>query len=501
MKLTVIENKKYLRVVESTEMEIEQMKFSLKKRIRGWFFNPLVKKKLWDGYINFYKDGLIPVGLWHEVYNIGECFSFPVEIDNINTVFDETLDEEDFRSWCENFFADNPKFKPRDYQIDSALDIMKYKVCTSEIATSAGKTLISFMVYAYLKEKGILKRMMVIVPNTTLVMQMRDDWEEYANGKIAMKMRQVYGGSKDNDPSVDIIVGTFQSLTKKRNEYFKGTNVVFVDECHQTGTVSIKNILKKCIDAEYRFGMSGTVKNDNSADFFVIESYLGPVVTTISPKFLFKEGYATPVKFRMIVLEYPNDDIKKKLYELRKAKDLEKSTVFALEKTLVVKSRLRFKIVTDLISKTTKNSMVLFSNVKDKYGKNIYEWLKENTEKTVFYVDGQTSKEHRDFYKKEMESGNDKIIVASFTTFSTGISIKNVHNIFFVESFKSETIIKQSIGRGMRQLKNKNEFTVIDIVDDMSYGNHSNYLYKHGKERLKFYREYTSDIIVKRVKI
>lgn len=144
---------------------------------------------------------------------------------------DDSFDEEDFRSWSEEFFADHPKYKPRDYQLESAIAIMKYRLSTSEIATSGGKTLIVFMVYAYLKSKGLINRMVYVVPNTTLLMQMKDDWEDYNNGKVQMKIRQVYGGSKDNDPTADVVVGTYQSLTKKTLDYFKGVNVVFIDEC------------------------------------------------------------------------------------------------------------------------------------------------------------------------------------------------------------------------------------------------------------------------------
>jgi hypothetical protein len=231
MRLVVSEDKKFLRIVEAEEMEMEQVSFSLKKRIRGWFFNPIVKKKLWDGYVHFCKNNFIPIGLWGEVIRLGETYSFPVEIEGIDRIIDVDFDESDFRKWVEDFFSDHPKLKPRDYQIESAAAVIKHRLSTSEIATSAGKTLITFLVYGYLKSRGKLRKMVAIVPNTSLVMQMKDDWEDYNNGKLDMNMRQVYGGAKDNDPKADVIVGTFQSLTKKTLDYYKGVDVVFVDEC------------------------------------------------------------------------------------------------------------------------------------------------------------------------------------------------------------------------------------------------------------------------------
>jgi superfamily II DNA or RNA helicase len=278
-------------------------------------------------------------------------------------------------------------------------------------------------------------------------------------------------------------------------------NDIVVSNCHQTQTTSIKNIIGKCKDSEYRFGLSGTVQEDNSADFSTIVALLGPMVKSIPPKFLFKEGFATPVNFKIMVLKYKNEELKSKLYDVRKSKQMEGSQILALEKNVVIQSKARFKFIMDVASKTSKNTMILFSNVKDQYGKKMYDWLRENTDKVCFYVDGSIGQDHRDFYKKEMEEGENRILIASFTTFSTGISIKNIHNIIFVESFRSEIIIKQSIGRGMRQLADKNSFCVIDIVDDLSYGKHENYLYKHGKVRLEMYKQYTSDIKIFKIEI
>jgi superfamily II DNA or RNA helicase len=89
-----------------------------------------------------------------------------------------------------------------------------------------------------------------------------------------------------------------------------------------------------------------------------------------------------------------------------------------------------------------------------------------------------------------MEEGEDKILVASFGTFSTGISINNIHNVFFVESYKSEKIVRQSIGRGMRLKDGKERVNIIDFVDDFSRTKaNKNYLLKHGEERMRIYRE------------
>ena len=89
-----------------------------------------------------------------------------------------------------------------------------------------------------------------------------------------------------------------------------------------------------------------------------------------------------------------------------------------------------------------------------------------------------------------MEAGEDVVIVASYGTFSTGISIKKIHNIFFTESFKSEVIIRQSIGRGSDDnIAPKDSVNIIDFVDDLSSSDWDNYLIRHAKERQRIYRE------------
>ncbi len=87
-----------------------------------------------------------------------------------------------------------------------------------------------------------------------------------------------------------------------------------------------------------------------------------------------------------------------------------------------------------------------------------------------------------------MGSGENKVLVATFGTFSTGISINNLHNIFLVESYKSEILIKQSLGRGMRKMEGKDKVNVIDFVDDFSTPRYKNYLVKHGEARIQIYR-------------
>ena len=122
MELSLSENKKFLVIDSCTELEYEQLKSSLTKKIEGWRFHPLVKKKVWDGNISFIKRNKIPAGLWKEVIDICKQYDYQFTLNGITDIFDTSIDEEIFKSWADEFFAKS-EIKPRDYQIDAAIKI------------------------------------------------------------------------------------------------------------------------------------------------------------------------------------------------------------------------------------------------------------------------------------------------------------------------------------------------------------------------------------------
>ena len=211
----------------------------------------------------------------------------------------------------------------------------------------------------------------------------------------------------------------------------------------------------------------------------------------ISPKFLFDNNYATPVSVKVIKMDWMDDEVKEKLATLKENKtELEGNDLFNLERKLVINSTKRLDYIIDFALKTSKNSLLLFHSVGEGYGKRIYEGIRERSnEKEVYYIDGDTDPSTREIFINRMEEENNRLMIASFGTLSTGISIKNLHNIFLIESYKSEVIIKQVIGRGMRQMVGKEKVNIIDLVDDFSWGGKDNYLMKHSRERIEIYKK------------
>ncbi len=494
------EDKKFIHLSPECDLEQKQLLKSFTRKIQNWYFHPLVKKKLWNGEIKFIdKFNRIPVGLYNELKVICKRYDMELDWHDEDKIIDNTITPESFEEWVWDFFKEDGTYgkggtkQIRDYQIEAAYKILKARRSCSEIATSAGKTLMIYMILSYLLDKEIAKRCVIVVPNTSLIMQTIEDFEEYNDGdKIEnLVVQGIHGGSSKIKTGAQIVIGTFQSLCKLDSEWFDDVDVVCVDEAHYTNCKSVRDIITKCSNNTYSFGLSGTLKKkEDTADHLNLQSYLGPFVNDIAANFLIDNDYATKVFIRVVKLKYLDNDVREKLAGLLKNKQqIEGSKLLALEKRLVTENRARLNYVCDFISKATKNSLVLFQDIKNGYGKSIYDWLRAHTNKNVYYVDGGTDAKLRDDYFNSMREYDNCVLVASYGTLSTGVSINQIYNIFFVESYKSDKIIRQSIGRGMRKQDGKDRVTIIDFVDDFSWKGTKNYLLKHGEERMRIYEE------------
>jgi hypothetical protein len=167
MELTLTEDNQFLRIDDATELELEQLNISLTRRIDAWRFNPLVKRGVWDGYVSYVKDNKwIPAGLWQEITKVCKQYRYDLKLNGITRLFDKDISAESFEEWANVFFEGHPDgIVPRDYQIEAAFNILKFKRSLSELATSAGKTLISFLTVAYILENKKLNKVMFIVTN------------------------------------------------------------------------------------------------------------------------------------------------------------------------------------------------------------------------------------------------------------------------------------------------------------------------------------------------
>lgn len=526
---------KKLKLIEADRIEWHQLKLHLTRHVKGYKFQPRYKLGVWDGTISHFNDGEIDLGLWKEAYKLCKINKWKFEIINKEDFpINKKISLEDVRKFCEDFFKDRKtkdgkKFFPYDHQVETAYKILRNRYCLAEVATGGGKSLIFGIICFYiLKNINPNAKFLLVVPNISLVTQFYDDLLDYNNGfmddnknPLDIKMCEIMSDKPRRDEGeCNIFIGTIQSLEKRDNDFFKQFHVITTDESHKCGSKTsgqggknkakglkqVQKVLKKTFPyASMRFGMSGTFPDEESLDFLTIQSLHGPKITEVQAKELQEKGVIAKCKIKSVLINHNDINFNEDLTLIKKSGNAK--AAYDLEKKYVQESKYRMDFIFEkIISNIKKNTLILF-HIKD-YGKQIYNRIKNDVPGVdAYYIDGDTKKEKREDIKKKMDSkgkrskigmllgddsikDNPKVLIASFGTLSTGVSIKNIHNMIFMESFKSEQIIIQSIGRALRLHKDKDIaiiFDIVDIFDDST--KRKNVLYQHYQERKKFYKK------------
>jgi superfamily II DNA or RNA helicase len=411
-----------------------------KRKSKKAAFNVLVDRGIWDGKDPFItKDGKIAVGLWKEVYNFASRYGYDCEISGIDSILSLSLDREKYNKYVDRLLDGILDEKglpivPRDYQLEGAYRALKYRFCTQELATSAGKTLIFYIYNCFLrdaKKVSVSAKSLIIVPNISLVAQTAEKFTLYNNGENPWKICTIGGKDKftqDKFNNSEIIISTYQSLQNLPKELFTQFSVVCVDETHKSRGNVIQSIILSCTNWKYKLGLSGTVKMDEEfSDFFKMQENVGPLVMLLSAKHLIDNGYSPNIKIKIIKLKYDNSDpYLQKYWELKKtgkemynnAKDYGRD-MLSIERGFIFESKARLNFISDMVKKFGKNTLILFSDVKNGYGKAIQSTLLEWNSNT-FYIDGEVESLDRDQFKNEMEKSNVNI---EFTFGQTVISV------------------------------------------------------------------------------
>ena len=516
-------------VTDATRVEYHQLQLWLTRHVKGWKFQPAVKMGVWDGKKSYFKSGRINLGLWREAMMGCREIEAPFIIENkedfpINR--DVTLEK--VQDFCKEFFKNHRvktkdgqwiPFMPYDHQIDAAYKILKNRYCMAEVATSGGKSLIISIVMFYtLKKIKSDAKFLIIVPSITLVTQFYDNIVEYNLGinriekmkedktdvippeccdvrveEVMSERPRKYSGT-DN---ANVYIGTYQSLEKWPKEFFYQFHTIATDEAHGAKAKTITTILEHTFKRAYcRFGVSGTFPSEESCEILTIQSVLGPKITEVSADELKKKGIITPMDIKVVLMNHGDPHFYEQVKYIRKHGD--GKAAFDFEKKYAHQSDKRLAFISNLISKCTNNTLLLFHTIEN--GQRILSRLQSDIkDKDFFYIDGEVSGKKREEIKKQMEvtDGKVKVLVASFGTLSTGVSINAIFNVIFADSFKSEQIIIQSIGRGLRLHSEKQKVNIFDLVDVFDKDDLNNALYRHYKERETFYvkRKYPFKIL------
>ena len=437
--------------------------------VPGYTFMPAYRNRLWDGKIRLFNvhNRLLYGGLLEHLCKFLYTRDYKVKFDS-NFKHEKIKIEEDF--------IDSLKLPvtPRDYQIIAVNHTLTHHKALLLSPTASGKSLIIYILIRYLNLKTL-----ILVPTTSLVSQMYNDFREYGFD-VANNCHTVFAG-RDKGSELPVIISTWQSIYKMNQKYFEQYELVIGDEAHGFKSKSLTSIMTKCINAKYRIGTTGTL-DGTLTHKLVLEGLFGKVYKVTSTKKLIESKHLSPFTIKAILLKHP-DSI---CHDLRKISYQE-------ELEYLINSKARNIFIKNLVLNLKTNTLLLFRFV-EKHGKLLHDMIKEESNgRTIFFVHGGTDADTREQIRHIVESEQNAIIVASYGVFSVGVNIRNLHNIIFASPSKSRIRNLQSIGRGLRKSENKEIATLYDIADDLSYGSNHNYTLDHFEERKKIYKEENFD--------
>ena len=448
--------------------------------VPGYQFVPAYRNKIWDGKIRLYnlQTSLLYRGLLNYIEQFAESRDYSFEFENGVDVEDEysKYHAEKFIKEL-NIHARGEPIEVREHQVAAYIHAMQKRRALLVSPTASGKSLIIYLIFQQLYKYQNL-RGLVIVPTTSLVEQLYSDFADYNNDNMEPYLHRIYQG-KEKETDKPLTISTWQSLYKMPKEYFEKFDYIIGDEAHLFKAQSLTSILTSCVNAKYRIGLTGTLDGTKTHKL-VLEGLFGSVRQVTTTRELIDSQQVSDFEIKCLVLKH-NDDICLKY----------KDVTYQEEIQYLISNEARNKFIKNLTVSLGKNTLVLYQMV-DKHGQILYDMIKNTKnigDRKVFFVHGGTDTTDREEIRRIMEIEQDAIVVASFGTFSTGINIRNLHNIIFASPSKSRVRNLQSIGRGLRQSEGKTKAVLYDIADDMRYKKHMNFTLKHFVERVKIYNE------------
>ena len=442
--------------------------------VPGAKFMPLYRNRMWDGKARLYSmyTKELYVGLLPYLKDFATTLEYPIEVDikDISEQTDVKLLTDSLR-----LQANGKGIQIRDYQRDAVDHCIREGRSLLLSPTASGKSLIIYSLVRYHQARG--RKQLIVVPTTSLVEQMYGDFEDYASAdtwRVSENCHRIYGG-KEKSNEYPITISTWQSIYKYPKAWFKDFDVFYGDEAHLFKAKSLTTLMNKCTNTPYRIGTTGTLDGSKTHKL-VLEGTFGRVHKVTTTKKLMDDKQLANLKIICCTLDYKDEE----------KKDMKKKT-YQEEIDWIVTNPQRNEIIKNLTIAQDGNTLLLFQYV-EKHGRVLYNMLKDEN-RSVFFVHGGTDTETREEIRALTEKETNAIIVASYGTFSTGINIRNLHNIVFASPSKSRIRNLQSIGRGLRRGDKKVVCNLFDIGDDLSWKSHKNYTLNHLIERVKLYNE------------
>ena len=448
---------------------------------------------------------LFPIQFWDDVHDqLQKIYNIDFKLINFELSLNQNINEEIFQEFIdslilpEKYDVSSEKYK---YQRDCAYQALKNKIGRIEIATSGGKTFITYLyckfALQYLRDNENQK-ILIIVPSKLLAQQLNEDFGEYASleKNNPIKIQTMFSGAKKVQES-NIVVGTYQSLSNQDKEYFDDFKFIICDELHRAKAYSIKKeIFDKITEADYFFGMTGTFPAYKTLDYLHIVSMFGGLMYQKQVKELISEGVSVPVLIRVLRLKYSKEDGANYSQELID-NGIVGTDKYHSEKAFFQQHKKRNELICKLLNKFPQNALLLVDTIdycyqlKDMFIK-YFEEL--NIKKQVEIINGSV-KNRDDIVNDMKQAEQDFILIGTYGTMSTGTNIPNIAQIYFIDGGKSNIRIRQSLGRGIRLSPGKSNCILFDFYDDIQKSSFK----KHAMERINIYKEQNLDYKIKEI--
>ena len=444
---------------------------AFKYDVPGARYLPAVRLGRWDGKISYFQlGGSTYVNLLPEIIPILEKFNYDIELDDqrdysVNFEF-EPVTESTFGhiNWPKGHPIEGQPIELRDYQVEIINSFLKNPQCIQEIATGAGKTVITAALSNAVAPYG---RTIVIVPNKSLVTQTEKDY---------INMQQdvgVYFGDRKEWGRQHTIC-TWQSLnillknTKNSvgdvtiGEFLEDVVCVIVDEVHMAKADALKSLLTGVMSRiPLRWGLTGTIPKE-PFEFQALKCSLGPVINQLSASELQDRGVLAQCHVNIVQLV-----------------DHAEFTNYQSELKFLLEEPDRLKTIAQLIAQVnaTGNTLVLVDRVAG--GHALVELLGDQ----AVFVSGATKAKVRQDEYDEVATSTGKIIVATYGVAAVGINLPRIFNLVLVEPGKSFVRVIQSIGRGIRKAEDKDHVQIWDVTSTCKFAK------RHLTKRKQFYKE------------
>lgn len=447
----------------------------------NYFFNPKYKLGSWDGKIRyFHKTGKTFIRLLDQIVPMLLKLGYAPKIEDHRTV--GLFDPDPITDKYFEHIPDPETGEPislRPYQQEAVNAAIESAGGIILAGTGAGKTIMNAALVDSYGKRGL--KTITIVPSSDLVEQ--------------TKIEFLYWGLDTGEYSGDVkdldhlhVVSTWQAIQNNKL-IMKEFNLVVVDECHGVKGNVLTDILNEHgSHIAYRFGLTGTLPKEE-ADAMSVQVSLGTPVYEIPAHELIKQGWLARLEIDIKQLE---EDFQKEYQEyLEQVNPLDKPLTYTkfkeaylpeytAEKRYLQNNEQRMLWIKKCIeTKRDEQKGNVFCLVD---GVNFGKKLAKMIPGAIFVHGKDKKKARREVYDLFKEHDN-LVVIATIHIASTGLNIKRIFNLIFIDVGKSFIRIIQTIGRGLRKAPDKDSVLVTDICSDLKYSK------KHLRERSKFYTE------------